>query len=170
MNDIQTVVSFLQKYGVEVIVLGVTVCLFTGLIKKIVPESLKNFVGLIPFALGVLLYGGYSLLFISDCKFYEIFNKGIQTGAIATLVYAFSKQVKSGDVKKSISDLLTGILSSKTISEVVKVIKEHCSKNLSEEERIKKIEEVLMQNPDIPSDLKETVVKLILQTLTQNKK
>ncbi|MBQ3234998.1 MAG: hypothetical protein IJA97_02440 [Clostridia bacterium] len=170
MNDIQTVVTFLQTYGVEVIILAVLVCALTGLLKKAIPEGLKNFVGLIPFALGVIVYALYSFAFLKDCKFYEIFNKGIQTGAIATLIYAFLKQVKAGDVKNSVSDLLTGILSSKTISEVVKVIKKYCTSDFSEEERVKKIEELLMQNPDIPDDLKETVVKLILQTLKQSKK
>ncbi|MBO7214064.1 MAG: hypothetical protein J6V66_01055 [Clostridia bacterium] len=170
MDDIQTIVSFLQRYGAEVVALAVLVCLLTGLLKKIIPEKIKNFVGFIPFVLGVFIYAIYSFTLLSDSKFYEIFNKGIQTGAIATLIYTFLKQLKAGDINNSVSDLLTGILSSKTISEVVKVIKKYCTSNLSEEERIEKIEEILMQNPDIPDDLKETVVKLILQTLNQSKK
>ena len=125
MDDIQTIVSFLQRYGAEVVALAVLVCLLTGLLKKIIPEKIKNFVGFIPFVLGVFIYAIYSFTLLSDSKFYEIFNKGIQTGAIATLIYTFLKQLKAGDINNSVSDLLTGILSSKTISEVVKVIKKY---------------------------------------------
>ena len=172
MNDIQMLVSFLQNYGIDVVVLGVAVCLLTGLIKKIVPESLKNFIGLIPFLIGVTLYALYYLIFFKNFSCFETFNKGIQTGAIATLIYAFSKQIKisGGDIKKSVSDLLTGILSSKTIGEVVKVIKTNFTSSATDEEKIEKINAVLKENQDIPDDVKEVVVKLILQTLIKNKK
>ncbi len=172
MNDIQILVSFLQNYGIDVVILGVLVCVLTSFVKKFVPKSLKNFIGLIPFLLGVLLYALYSLLLLKNSLCFEIVNKGIQTGAIATLIYAFSKQLKlsGGDIIKSISDLLTGILSSKTISEVVKVIKENFSHDITDEEKVEKITEILKQNQDVPDDVKEVVVKLILQTLTEKKK
>ncbi len=172
MNDIQILASFLQNYGIDVIVLGVLVCLLTGLIKKIIPESLKNFIGLIPFIAGVLLYASYSFLFFKNFLFSEIVNKGIQTGAIATLIYAFSKQIRlaGGDINKSISNLLTGILSSKTISEVVKVIKTNFSHNSTDDEKIERITEILKETKDVSDDVKEVVVKLILQTLSEKKK
>lgn len=171
MSDIQTVFTFLQKYGVEIIAIGVLVCLLTSLIKKITPKSIKNFIGLMPFILGVLLYALYSI-FLSGVTFYDVFNKGIQTGAVATLIYAFSKQIKvsGSDIKKCVSELLSGILSSKTISEVVKVIKKHCTSNLTEEEQLSKINEILSGYKDIPEDVKDVLAKLVLKTLYQNKK
>ena len=172
MDDFLLIQSFLQNYGIDVIVLGVLVCIFTGLVKKFIPKSLKSVNSLLPFLFGLIFYGLFSLLLSKSIITYEIVNKGVQTGAIATLIYAFAKQIRfsGGSFYNSVSELLTGILSSKTISEVVKVIKEHCHSTATEEEKLKRISEVLNENEEIPEDIKDVVIKLILQTLSQNKK
>jgi len=172
VNTVQTIATFLERYGIEVIIIGILIFVATYFIKKIIPESLKNFVGLIPFILGILFCALYSLIFLHEFVFYIIFNKGVQSGAIATLIHAFSKQVvtQNGNLKKSVSELLTGILSSKTITEVLKTIKKQTQSSLSEEEKTKEIEKIILDNTEVPEDVKEVLIKLIMQTLSQEKK
>lgn len=172
VSTIQTIATFLERYGIEVLLIGILVFIITFFLKKIIPESLKNFVGLIPFILGVILYALYSLIFLHEFVFYLILNKGIQSGAIATIIHAFSKQVvtSNGNLKKSVSELLSGILSSKSITEILNAINKQTQSTLTEEEKTKEIEKIILQNTEVPDDVKEVLVKLTMQTLSQEKK
>lgn len=172
MNDIQIVLTFLQKYSVDVLIFSSLICLLTSLIKKIIPESLKAFVGLLPFVLGVIFYAVYSCFLQSNFDIYFVLNKGIQTGSISTLFYVFYKQLllKSGDVNSVISNLLKGIIASKNITEVAKLISKHFDNTIPEEELYLTIKQILNDTTDMTEDVKEVVANLIVKTLTKTNK
>lgn len=171
MNDIQTILTFLQKYSVDVLVFSAVICLFTNLIKKIIPECFKTFVGLLPFVFGVIIYAVYSCFLHSNFDIYFVLNKGIQCGSISTLIYVFYKQllVKNGDINSVISNILKGIIASKNISEVAKLIAKHFDSTISEEESYLTIKQILSDTTDMTEDVKEVVANLIVKTLTKTK-
>lgn len=172
MNDFQTIVTFAEKYGVEVFVFGLIACALTQVVKKVLPEKLKDLTGILPFLISGITYSVYSAIFLSSFNLSFIFNKGIQAGGIATLCYLFFKQLflNKGNLHKAISDLLKGILSTKTISKVVTLITKEYSTEISEEELILSITEILKENTDISDDVLQAVAKLVQQTIDKKGK
>ena len=171
MSEIQVIVAFLQKYSIDVIILSTIITVVTNLVKKVLPEKLSNFKGYLPFIFGVIFYAGYSAFSSSNLSVYTVICKGVQSGGIATLIYAFSKHVSKskGDVTGAISDVLKGILSAKSISGVAKIISNLFNTQIPEEEMIGKIETILQENTDVSSEVLTAVAKLITKTLTDKK-
>lgn len=169
--DIQVILTFLQKYSIDVVLLGTVITLVTGLTKKVLPEKLSNFKGYLPFLFGIVFYAVYSLFSTRELSVFDVVSRGVQSGGLATLIYAFYKHIlkKKGDVKGAISDVLKGILSSKTISGVAHTISSVFQTQISNEEMLRKIEEILQENTDISSDVLSAVAKLIQNALTDKK-
>lgn len=171
MYDIQILLSFLQKYSIDVVLFGGLITILTGLVKRVLPEKLSNFKGYIPFLFGIIFYAVFSLFFNQNLSVFDTVSRGLQSGGIATLIYAFYKHIlkKKGDVKGAISDVLKGILSSKSITGVAHTISTLFKSEISSEEIQRKIEEILQENTELPTDVLSAVAKLIQNSLTDKK-
>ncbi len=171
MYDIQIILTFLQKYSLDVVLLGAIITLVTGLTKKVLPEKLSYFKGYLPFLFGIVFYAVFSLFSQQNLSVFDVIGRGVQAGGLATLIYAFYKHIlkKKGDVKGAISDVLKGILSSKTITGVAHTISSVFQTQISNEEMLRSIEKILQENTDIPSDVLSAVAKLIQSALTDKK-
>ena len=171
MYDIQILLSFLQKYSIDVVLFGGLITILTGLVKRVLPEKLSNFKGYIPFLFGIIFYAVFSLFFNQNLSVFDTVSRGLQSGGIATLIYAFYKHIlkKKGDVKGAISDVLKGILSSKSITGVAHTISTLFKSEISSEEMKRKIEEILQENTELPTDVLSAVAKLIQNSLTDKK-
>jgi len=98
-------ISAMERYSVDVLFLGIAVCLITSIIKKIIPTNKKKYMTFVPFLTGCIVYGLY--MFFTD-KSYNIFSmstvvKGIESGAAATIYYVMFEQFVRG--KKSLIGL-----------------------------------------------------------------
>lgn len=171
VNDINIIVTFLQKYSLELVIIGLITVIVTNIVKTLLPERLKNFKGYLPFLLGIIFYAIFSLLFLKNIDFYLILSKGIQAGGLATLFYAFFKHFISskGDIKTTFSEILKGIISSKSISDVAVLLSNLFHSQVGEEELIEKIEVILKENTDVSGEVLEAVTKLIKNTITDKK-
>ena len=171
MSQIQTIITFLQKYSLDVIILSSIITVLTNLVKKVLPEKLNDFKGYLPFLLGVIFYAVYSVFSPINFSVYFVISRGVQSGGVATLIYAFSKHVSKskGDVTGAISDVLKGILSSNSISGVAKIISKLFSTQIPEEEMLGKIETILQENTEISGEVLTAVAKLITKTLSDKK-
>ena len=171
MYDIQILLTFLQKYSIDVVLFGGIITILTGLVKRVLPEKLSNFKGYIPFLFGIIFYAVFSLFFGQNLSVFDTVSRGLQSGGISTLIYAFYKHIlkKKGDVKGAISDVLKGILSSKSITGVAHNISSIFKSEISSEEMQRKIEEILHQNTELPTDVLSAVAKLIQNSLTDKK-
>ena len=87
VSDIQIIISFLQKYSIDVLILSAIITLITNVIKRILPENLSNFKGYIPFVLGIIFYFIYSFFIIGNISVFNVVCRGVQSGGVATLIY-----------------------------------------------------------------------------------
>jgi hypothetical protein len=88
----------MERYGADVLVLGIAVCLATGALKKMIPSSCKKYLTFAPFVIGCVSYGVYMLF--TD-KNYSVFSeetviKGFQCGGAATIYYVLFEQFIRG--------------------------------------------------------------------------
>lgn len=171
MNDFQIIATFLQKYSAEILIISILTCITTQSVKKFIPYKLNNLVGYLPFLIGAIYYAGYCLIFSVPIDFCTALTKGVQSGGVATLIYVFFKHITSSkfNAKKAVADLLKGIVSSKTVSNVAELIANTFSKDVSDEELLTSVTEILQNNTEIDGDVLTVVAKLIKQTLTDNK-
>ena len=171
MNEFQIIVTFLQKYSAEILLIAILTCITTQTVKKLVPEKFKTLVGYLPFVIGSIFYAVYCLIFSMPVDFGTSLNKGVQAGGVATLLYVFFKHINSSkfDAKKAIKDLLKGILTSEAVSNVSELIMNNFSKDVTDEELLVSVTDILKNNTEIESDVLEVVAKLIKQTLIDNK-
>ena len=171
MYDIQILLTFLQKYSLDVVLLGAIITMLTGLVKRILPEKLSNFKGYLPFLFGIVFYAAFSLFSNLELSVLDTISRGLQSGGLATLIYAFYKHIlkKKGDVKGAISDVLKGILSSQSISGIAHTISSIFKSEISSEEMQRKIEEILQKNTDLPTDVLSWVAKLIQNSISDKK-
>ena len=171
MNDIKTIVTFLQKYSLDVLILSVVIMIVTNLIKLILPQKFSNFKGYIPFLLGIIFYALSSLLSTKELSVLDVLSRGVQSGGLATLIYAFYKHIlkSKGDVKGAIYDLLKGIISSTAITDVAKNLSTLFSSELSTSEMKSKIEEILKENTEVDSDVLNAISKLIINVFEGKK-
>ena len=171
MYDIQILFTFLQKYSLDVVFLGGIITILTGIVKRVLPEKLSNFKGYLPFLFGIIFYAVFSLFSKRDLSVCDTVSRGLQSGGIATLIYAFYKHIlkKKGDVKGAISDVLKGILSSKSITGVAHTISNIFKSEISSEEIQHRIEEILQKNTELPTEVLSAVAKLIQNSLSDKK-
>ncbi len=170
--DLQTFTAFLNEYTLDVLVLGVIISLLTGLIKKIIPDKIKSLVSIIPFLLGILLYGLYSYFLLNLFEVYSVITKGFQCGGVATLCYAFFKQIlsSSGSVKQAVQNVLKGVLSTSVIKEISTAISKKFSVTESDEETEMNVRKILSESADIPKEISWAMAKIIAVTLSKKKK
>ncbi len=150
----------LHRYGVDVLLLALGVTLLTSLLKKTVMKSVsKKVFVFLPFGLGILIYGLYSLLarggacFTADAL-RAILGNGIGTGCAATLYYIFYEQFLRGkfpadpiapllecvpedkrqEASKAISDALKGVCAEDACEKIEETLACFADPPLSEEE------------------------------------
>ena len=122
------IISILSKFSVEIILLAGLTSVLTGVIKKYLPVSLKNLIHLIPFALGIIIYAGYSFLVLKSLVLVEIIKNGLKIGGVAILIYALIKQLsrKSSNAKNAVEDILKGFVDDASLSgAVTRILKEY---------------------------------------------
>lgn len=159
-------------YSIDVLVIAGVVSVITGLIKKVIPEKIKSLIGLIPFILGIILYGLYSYFILNLLDVFCVISKGFQCGGVATLYYTFFKQIlsSSGSVKKAVQDVLKGVLSTSAIKDVANLITKNFSHTDSDEETENTVRQILTDNADIPTEVSSAIAKIITVTLSGKKK
>lgn len=152
--------------------MGVIISLLTGIFKKIIPEKIKSLIGLVPFILGILLYGLYSYFLLNLSDFYAIITKGFQCGGVATLYYAFFKQIlnSSGSVKQAVQNVLKGVLSTQAVKKLSSTISSKLSLTETDEETELKIRQILSENADIPKEISWAMARIIAVTISSKKK
>lgn len=122
------IISILSKFSVEIILLAGLTSVFTGIIKKYLPASLKTLIHLIPFALGIIIYACYSFLVLKSLAVVEIIKNGLKIGGLAILIYALIKQItrKSSNAKNAVEDILKGFVDDASLSgAVTRILKEY---------------------------------------------
>ena len=170
--DLETLISFLNQYTLDIIILGLLVSVFTGIIKKIIPEKIKSLISIVPFILGILFYGLYSYFLLHLFDVYNVAVKGFQCGGVATLLYAFFKQIlsSSGSVKKAVQDVMKGVLSTTAIKDLSTKISKAFSATESDEETEKNVRQILIDSAQIPNEIAWAMAKIITVTLSKKKK
>lgn len=163
---IQELTPFLQKVSADILVLALITYFITNIIKHYIPEKYKNKVGLVPFVLGILLSGIYSLIAFKGIDCFTIIKKGIQTGGIATFIYAFIKQLlKKDNLEKTLTDILRGIIDSTTLkSTVAKIVKDYNTES-SLEEKSNEICKVITESTNFSEEECKTISEIIVNAL-----
>ena len=127
------IISILSKFSVEIILLAVLTSIFTGILKKYLPVSLKTLTHLIPFAVGIVIYACYSYLVLKSLNVPEIIKYGVQIGGSAILIYALIKQIsrKSSNSKNAVTDILKGFVDEASLQGTVnRILKEYTASAL----------------------------------------
>ncbi len=163
---IQELTPFLQKVSADILVLALITYFITNIIKHYIPEKYKNKIGLVPFVLGILFSGIYSLIAYKGIDCLTIIKKGIQTGGIATFIYAFIKQLlKKDNLEKTLTDILRGIIDSANLKTTVnKIVEDYNSEN-SMEENSNVISEIITNNTNFTVDECKTISEIIVNAL-----
>ena len=160
------IISLISKFNVETIILAILVSVFTSIIKKYIPQSLKNLIPLIPFTLGIIIYATYSFLVLKQVDFVKFATNGIQTGGVATLIYALIKQIsrRSSNSKNAVTDILTGFVDQTLLSGTVsRIVKEY---SLSSGVNVQKtITKIIAENSNVSESESITLANLVVKTL-----
>lgn len=156
----------LEIFTGKVLLLALAVFLLTGLMKLAVPEKARKYVTVLPFIVGIILYGGYDFIFegINPISPHTV-SAGIQCGVAATIYYViysqFFKNSLGGD-----SDLLTvliaGIVRQDVVKNTVKSILDAFSEG--EENLPKKLYDILKDNKS--EDVTAEEIMLAVKNIT----
>ena len=160
------IISLISKFNVETIILAILVSVFTSIIKKYIPTSLKNLIPLLPFALGVVTFAIYSFLVLKQVDLISFATNGIQTGGVATLIYALIKQIsrKSSNSKNAVTDILTGFVDQITLPGTVnRILKEYSLNNGANMQ--KTITKIIAENSNVSESESITLANLVVKTL-----
>ncbi len=164
--SIQELTPFLQKVSADILVLALITYFITNIIKHYIPEKYKNKIGLVPFVLGILFSGIYSLIAFKGIDVLTVIKKGIQTGGIATFIYAFLKQLlKKDNLEKTLTDILRGIIDSSVLKTTVNQIVKDYSTESSIEESSLKISSVIKDNTNFTVEECKTISEIIINAL-----
>ena len=166
------IISILSKFSVELILLAVLTVVFTSIIKKALPATMKNFIHLIPFILGILIYACYSFLVLKELSVTNIIKSGTQVGGIAILIYAFIKQLsrKNSNAKNAITDILTGFINETDLSGAVnRIIKEYNESKASTTKNstttLKNVTKIIAETSSVNETDSATLGSLVVKTL-----
>lgn len=163
---IQELAPFLQMLSADILTLAIITFLLTNIIKKFIPEKLKSKIGLLPFFLGILLSGIYSLIAYKGIDVLSMIKKGVQVGGVATFIYAFIKQLlKKDTLENTLTKILNGILDSSTLKTAVKKILEGYSIENEDEKNTEIISEVIKSSTAFSSEECKTISEIIINSL-----
>ena len=163
---IQELAPFLQMVSADILTLAIITFLLTNIIKKFIPEKLKSKIGLLPFFLGILLSGIYSLIAYKGIDVLSMLKKGVQVGGVATFIYAFIKQLlKKDTLENTLTKILNGILDSSTLKTAVKKILESYSLENEDGKNTEIISEVIKSSTDFSLEECKTISEIILNAL-----
>lgn len=116
------ILFILQKFSLEIIILAILICVITYFVNKYAPESIKKYSLYYPYALGIIFYLLYALIFSLNIETNEIVTMGITTGGISSILSSFIKSQK--DKQNMADSLLSGIISEKDLKLVRQKIAE----------------------------------------------
>ncbi len=112
MNYIDFFLPFIY-YGLPSVIIGILVGVICFLLDKFLTKKIKA-LPLISFLLGVLLYFVYDIIFVSKgfTLSEEVISAGLICGSLGLGIFAFIKNLKSGNLNKSpILSIIQEILS-----------------------------------------------------------
>ncbi len=146
--DGKEILFILQKFSLEIIILAFLICAIVYLVNKYAPEGVKKYSIYYPYALGIVFYGLYALVFSLKLEVNEIINLGITTGGISTILLSFVKSQKN---KRSMAEnLLSGIISERDL----KIVRQ----KIDEAENEEKIAEILSDYSIFPISAKQAEI------------
>ncbi len=164
--SIQELAPFLQMLSADILTLAILTFILTNVIKKFIPENFKNKVGLLPFVLGILLSGIYSLIAYKGIDILSILKKGVQVGGVATFIYAFIKQLlKKDTLENTITKILNGILDGTTLKTAVKQILDGYSLDGEDSKNAELISEVIKNSTAFSNEECKTISEIIINAL-----
>ena len=158
------IISILSKFSVEIILLAVLTSIFTGILKKYLPASLKTLTHLLPFLLGTVIYAGYSFLVLKTLEIVTIIKGGFQVGGSAILIYALVKQIgkNSSNAKNAVTDILTGFIDDASLQGTVnRILKEYTSNKYS----ASSITRIIAETSNVSEQESATLGSLVIKTL-----
>ncbi|MBO5712931.1 MAG: hypothetical protein J6R88_01850 [Clostridia bacterium] len=162
------IISILSKFSVEIILLAGLTSIFTGILKKYLPATLKNLTHLLPFLLGVAVYACYSYLVLKSLDLSAILKSGVQIGGVAILMYALIKQLfkKSSNAKNAIYDILKGFVDEASLQGTVnRIIKEFDSAVKNGTVATPTITKIVAETSSVTESESNTLGLLIVKTL-----
>lgn len=147
--------NYLLPYGMPTVLIATAVAIISSLLYKFLPKKIAVIIkGYFPFVLGIILYFLYDGIFISRKLNFsgEIISAGLLCGTLGAIIFAFTKNLKSGNVCSdpillAIEELLSERVNSSDLPVASKRIKEIISENYFNEELVFIIaEELLLLN------------------------
>ena len=121
-----------------------------------------------PFVIGIILSFVYSYFILELLDTVFIVEKGVESGGIATLIYAILKQVfKSDNLEKAVSSLLEGIMNSSALKTVSQSIVKNYSSSKTVEENSQIISKLIAQNTSVSENECSAITSIIIKTLTK---
>lgn len=153
----------LQKFNAEILLIGLAVSLITQFIKRYIPEKFKDLVKIFPFLIGLILSVVYALI-VKRMDLAFIFSCGIQSGAVATIYYALSKQLSKKDATVCvITSILKGLISAEDIKGVAKEIAEILSESHGDVKEV--ISKLICANSLLDSEEGDMVAQIIIKSV-----
>lgn len=163
--------TVLSNDNIFIIGLAFVVFVITDIIKKILPSSTRLKTGLIPFLLGILLYSIFAVFLFKEKNVFEILEHGISVGGVATLIYAVGTQiVKDGGIKKTLTQILKGILTNSSLKSIVSDIIDGYSEENTHEENYEVILMLLTSNTSMSEEECKTITEIIMKAFTDKDK
>ncbi len=163
---IQELAPFLQSVSADILTLAFLTFIITNVIKKFIPDKLENKVGLIPFVLGIIFAGIYSLIVYKSFDLFSVFKKGVAVGGVATFIYAFIKQLlKKDNLEKNITNILYGIIDSGSLKTAVKQIIKNYSSDNTDLDNSDIISSVIQESTNFSKEECNTISDIIINAL-----
>ncbi len=163
---IQELAPFLQMVSADILTLAILTFILTNVLKKFIPDNFQNKVGLIPFILGILLAGIYSLIAYKEFDIFAILKKGVAVGGVATFIYAFIKQIlKKDNLEKTITNILYGIVDSTSLKGAVKEILNNYSTDNTEFDNVDIISKIIEKSGKFSLSEAKTISEIIINAL-----
>lgn len=183
MND-SVLLCFIESYSLPTLIIAAIIAVITLLTDKLLTDKIcvtvKSYV---PFALGILFYCIYDLIFVTK-KFafdYGVISAGLLCGSISVAIFAAVKRMISGSglqggevilvIEGILCRYITGPFLSAAAKAVENILKDDAKKGTDDAELIRKIAGIIKEYSDenrTNSDC-ESAAKLIITALNNLK-
>lgn len=168
--EIKDILPILKNFNAELLIIAFITYIITEIVKKFLPEKYRNLTSIIPFLLSTLIYGAFGYFYKGLTDILLLLTGGIQTGGLATFIYALLKQIfKNKDVKSVIGDILKGILTYGSAKSVAKDIVKNYSEANTLEDNKKLISSTIASSTSISQAECDAITSIIIKAMKNNK-